>query len=240
MRKDGIHHQLSVKKENLLNYIFFGFVSILHPHSFWFSRDSPVNTHSSTVPLPTVSWASHSKPWEQGSGTQLTNLLEAIFQRMSSESQALSGPEIFLDIRMSQHSWTFRAGPRFPGMGMTHEHVRASLVAQRVKNSPAIQETWIRSLGLEDPLEEIKATHSGILAWRIPGTEELGGLQSIGLQRIHTTERLSTLWMCEVIQMNSEVAHTPDGELHHRRLLEKVSQAEKNKIKRKVSEIQFA
>ena len=47
---------------------------------------------------------------------------------------------------------------------------RVSLVAQMVKNQPAMQETWVRSLGWEDPLEKGKATHSNILAWRIPGT----------------------------------------------------------------------
>ena len=54
-----------------------------------------------------------------------------------------------------------------------------------VKNPPAmqeLQETWIRALGQEDPLEEEIATHSNILAWRVPGTEEPGGLQSMGLQ----------------------------------------------------------
>ena len=55
----------------------------------------------------------------------------------------------------------------------------ASLVAQLVKNPPAIQETWIRSLGWEDPLEKGKATHSSILAWRIPWT-----VQSITSQRV--------------------------------------------------------
>ena len=53
---------------------------------------------------------------------------------------------------------------------------RASLVAQAVKNALAIQETWVQSLGREDPLEKGMATHSSILAWRIPWTEELGGL----------------------------------------------------------------
>jgi len=53
----------------------------------------------------------------------------------------------------------------------------------RVKNSPAVQETLVWSLGREDPLEEEMATHSSILAWRIPWTEEPGGLQSIGSQR---------------------------------------------------------
>ena len=57
-------------------------------------------------------------------------------------------------------------------------------MAQTVKNLPAMQETWVRSLGSEDPLEEGTATHSSILAWRIPWTEEPGGLQSIGSQRV--------------------------------------------------------
>ena len=60
----------------------------------------------------------------------------------------------------------------------------ASLVAQIVKNLPAIQETWIWSLGQEDPLEKGTATHSSILAWRIPRTEEPNGLQSMGSQRV--------------------------------------------------------
>ena len=59
----------------------------------------------------------------------------------------------------------------------------ASLVAQMVKNPPEMQETHVRSLGQEDPLEKEMATHSCILAWRIPWTEEPGRLQSMGLQR---------------------------------------------------------
>ena len=62
--------------------------------------------------------------------------------------------------------------------------VWASLVAQAVKNLRAMQETHTQSLGLEDPLEKEMATHSSILAWKIPWTEEPGGLQSIGLQRV--------------------------------------------------------
>ena len=57
-------------------------------------------------------------------------------------------------------------------------------MAQRVKNLPAMQETGVRFLGWEDPLEEGMATHSSVLAWRIPWTEEPGGLQSMGLQRV--------------------------------------------------------
>ena len=55
-------------------------------------------------------------------------------------------------------------------------------MAQTVKNLPAMQETQVRSLDLEDPLEKGMATHSNILAWKIPQTEEPGGLQSMGLQ----------------------------------------------------------
>ena len=57
-------------------------------------------------------------------------------------------------------------------------------MAQRLKRLPAMQETWVQSLGQEDPLEKEMATHSSILAWRIPWTEEPGGLQSMGLQRV--------------------------------------------------------
>ena len=60
----------------------------------------------------------------------------------------------------------------------------ASLVAQTVKDLPAIQETWVRSLAWDDPLEKGKATHSSILARRIPWTEEPGRLQSTGSQRV--------------------------------------------------------
>ena len=60
----------------------------------------------------------------------------------------------------------------------------SSLVAQMVKNLPAMQETWVQSLGWEDLLKEGMATHSSILAWRIPWTEEPGGLQSVEVQRV--------------------------------------------------------
>ena len=60
----------------------------------------------------------------------------------------------------------------------------ASLVAQMVKNLPTMQETQVQSLGREDPLEKGKATHSSILPWRIPWTEEAGGIQSMGPHRI--------------------------------------------------------
>ena len=62
--------------------------------------------------------------------------------------------------------------------------VGASLVAHRVKNLPAKQETWVQFLGQEDPLEEGMATHSSILAWEIPWTEAAGNLQSMEFQRV--------------------------------------------------------
>ena len=68
----------------------------------------------------------------------------------------------------------------------------ASLVTQLVKNPPALQETWVWSLGWEDPLQEGMASHSSILVWRTPWTEEPGGLQFMGSQESDTTERLST------------------------------------------------
>ena len=68
-------------------------------------------------------------------------------------------------------------------MGSMEAHW-ASLTAQVVKNLPVVQETWGPSLGQEEPLEKEMDTHSSILAWRIPWTEEPGRLQSMGLQRV--------------------------------------------------------
>ena len=62
--------------------------------------------------------------------------------------------------------------------------MRASLVAQMVKNPPVMRETWVRSLGQEDPLEKEMAIHSSTIAWKIPWTEEPGRLQSMGSQRV--------------------------------------------------------
>ena len=59
-----------------------------------------------------------------------------------------------------------------------------------VRRLPAVRETWVRSLGWEDPLEKEMATHSSTLAWKIPWTEEPGRLQSMGHKELDTTERL--------------------------------------------------
>ena len=68
--------------------------------------------------------------------------------------------------------------------GVIYFPIEASLVAQRLTRLPAMQETGVRSLGQEDPLEQEMATHSSVLAWRIPGMGEAGGLPSMGLHRV--------------------------------------------------------
>ena len=76
----------------------------------------------------------------------------------------------------------------------------ASLVAQIVKNLLAIQETWIQSLGQEDPLEKEMATRSSILAWRIPRTGEPDRLQSMGSQGVDTTEWLTCFIWAQIFK----------------------------------------
>ena len=66
----------------------------------------------------------------------------------------------------------------------TWEYYLTSLVVQRLKHLPGMLETWVQSLGWEDPLEKEMATHSSILSWRIPWREEPGRLQSMGSQRV--------------------------------------------------------
>ena len=76
-------------------------------------------------------------------------------------------------------------------------------ISEKVGLPPAMRETWVRFLGWEDPLEEDMATHSSILAWRIPWTEEPGGLQPMGFQRAghdlateHTHRVICHVWLC--------------------------------------------
>ena len=77
-------------------------------------------------------------------------------------------------------------------------------MARRLKHLPAMWETWVRSLGREDPLEKEKATHSSILAWRIPWMEELGGLQSTGHKESDTTEKLHFHYLAIYIMYSKE------------------------------------
>ena len=99
---------------------------------------------------------------------------------------------------VKSHLLAFKA--LYPNLGLPDAHVMilsgglsisftgSSLVAQSVKNLPAVQETWIRSLGREDPLQKEMATYSSVCAWRIPWTEEPDGLQSMGSQELDTTQ----------------------------------------------------
>ena len=77
-------------------------------------------------------------------------------------------------------------------------------MAQRLKCLPAMWETWVRSLGREDPLEKEKATHSSIRAWGIPWMEELGGLQSTGHKESDTTEKLHFHYLAIYIMYSKE------------------------------------
>ena len=78
-------------------------------------------------------------------------------------------PRVFREIKVLTNTWT-------------------SLVAQTVKHLSTMRETWVRSLGREDPLEKEMGTHSSILAWRIPWTEEPDGLQSMKRQKRHDSD----------------------------------------------------
>ena len=85
---------------------------------------------------------------------------------------------------------TIPGSGRSTGEGISYplQYSWAFLVAQLVKNLPAVRETWVQSLGQEDPLEKEMTTRSRILAWRIPWTEEPGRLQSMGRKESDMTE----------------------------------------------------
>ena len=105
---------------------------------------------------------------------------------MCMKSKTLYGIEQGLKKSQSSHSTDYNIEKMLVSFSSEHMYLytRASLVTQLVKNPPAMQETSVPLLGWKDPLEEGMATHSSSLAWRIPWTEEPGGLQSIGLQRV--------------------------------------------------------
>ena len=86
-----------------------------------------------------------------------------------------SHPTLFLQVRS-------KINPLFEKI-LTRT-LKCFLIFQLVKNLPAVQETWVQFLGQEDPLEKEVATHSSILAWKMPWTEELGGLQLMMLQKV--------------------------------------------------------
>ena len=115
-------------------------------------------------------------------------LLQEIFSTQESNSHLLS----LLHFRWIPYPWAinycyFDSSFILCGTSLLLEMHWASLIAQSVKNLPAVQETRVQFLGLENPLEKEMAIHSSSLAWKIPWTEEPGGLQSMGLQASDTT-----------------------------------------------------
>ena len=94
------------------------------------------------------------------------------------------------------------------GIGYPLQSSWASLMAQLVKNLPAMQETWVISLGWEDPLEKRTATHSSIMAWGIPWTAGPGGLPSMGFSRQDTGVGCHFLLQCMKVKSESEVAQS--------------------------------
>ena len=105
------------------------------------------------------------------------------------------------------------------GIGYPHHYSWASLVAQTVKNLPAMQETWVQFLDWEDPLEEGMGKHSSILALKIPWTEEPGRLQSVGCKESEMTERLSRPNMIKVKKKNQKGMCMRAQSLRHVQLL---------------------
>ena len=108
-----------------------------------------------------------------------------LHRRPKAESPLSQGPQpAFVKIFYTPCVCVWTHHSKFLETYINQGKYRASLVAQRLKRLPAMRETWVQSLGREDPLEKEMATHSSILAWRIPWTEEPGGLQSTGSQRV--------------------------------------------------------
>ena len=111
-------------------------------------------------------------------------LLLSRYELSQQSSECLTGLEDPLPSSSLSWLWvgslnSLPCGPHHRAICVPSIGFWASLVAQMVKNPPAMRETWVQSLGWEDPLEKGKATHSSILAWRIPWT-----VQFIGLQRV--------------------------------------------------------
>ena len=92
--------------------------------------------------------------------------------------------DLFKKIRDTNRTFHAKMGSIKNRNGMDLTEAGTSLVAQRVKRLPTVRETWVRSLGQEDPLEKEMATHSSTLAWKIPWTEERSRLQSMRSQRV--------------------------------------------------------
>ena len=99
-------------------------------------------------------------------------------------------------------------GVHCPPLASSSRSSGVFLVAQMIKNLPAMQETQVQSLGWKDPLEKGMTTHSSILAWRIPWTEEPSGLQSMGLQRVGHNWVTNTCFLVFPISANDMAVHS--------------------------------
>ena len=109
---------------------------------------------------------------------------EPLFFGVGGKARILEWVAIPFSRRSSQPRDCIQVSCKHFTVWATREVREASLVAQMVKHLPAMRETWVQSPGWEDLLEKEMATHSSILAWRIPGMEEPGRLQSMGSQRV--------------------------------------------------------
>ena len=121
-----------------------------------------------------------------------------------------------MSISETKAKWTPRHSSRWVQLWKFRgTSTAASLVPQTVKNLHAMPETWVQSLGREDPLEEGMATHFSILAWRIPRTEEAGGLQSMQSQESDMAEPPSTyMHIANCISLFGPIADPTDGAPH--------------------------
>ena len=154
-------------------------------------------------------WAQRERPPQQWSNPASISIMPGPHGRQDgAPSTAMRSPMLAVQVCMettrSHQTWVWmklpspflhhqsyasyvkelKGNPRFFFCRHLQRILRASLGAQMVKRLSAKQETRVRSLGWEDPLEEEMATHSSVLAWKIPWTEEPGGLQSMGSQRV--------------------------------------------------------
>ena len=174
------------------------------PSHYWFNSKSKAwveGTKCCCLKQKTVNGESSLFP-------ELKHLLPYTFSFLSMKNKILDflGMDSYLRIKCAHHVFICNK-MLFTAMFVTvkirsiQHPSRTSPVAQRLKHLPAMRRTWVQSLGQEDPLEKEMATHSSILAWRIPWMEEPGGLQSTGLQRVGHDWETSLLLSVSIMEV---------------------------------------